>query len=74
MKFTLDSKFGALLEDAQARVIIEKYLPGISTHPMIGFVKGMTLSGILAIPQAVQQGLTREKVEQVLAEINQAVE
>ncbi len=74
MKFTLDSKFGALLEHAQAREIMEKYLPGISTHPMIAFVKGMTLSSILAIPQATQQGLTREKVEQVLAEINQAVE
>lgn len=73
MKFSLDTKFGTLLENPQARAIIEKYLPGVSTHPMVAFAKGMTLNAILAVPQASQQGLTREKVEQVLAEINQSV-
>ena len=73
MEFTLDSKFGTLLENAQAKAIIDKYLPGVSTNPMVAMIKGMTLKSILAMPQAKQMGLTKEKVEKVLAEINKAV-
>ena len=73
MEFTLDTKFGTLLENPQAKVIIDKYLPGVSTNPMVAMVKGMTLKSILAMPQAKQLGLTKEKVEKVLAEINKAV-
>jgi hypothetical protein len=40
MKFTLDTQLGALLDHPQAKPIIEKYLPGISTNPMVGLVKG----------------------------------
>ena len=73
MEFTLDSKFGTLLENPQAKAIIDKYLPGVSTNPMVAMIKGMTLKSILAMPQAKQMGLTKEKVEKVLAEINKAV-
>ena len=73
MEFTLDSKFGTLLENEQAKAIIDKYLPGVSTNPMVAMVKGMTLKSILAMPQAKQLGLTKEKVEKVLEEINKAV-
>lgn len=73
MEFTLDSKFGTLLENPQAKAIIDKYLPGVSTNPMVAMVKGMTLKSILAMPQAKQLGLTKEKVEKVLVEINKAV-
>ena len=37
---------------------------------MIGMAKGMTLKAVVAMPQAKQAGLTEDKVEQVLAEIN----
>lgn len=73
MKFTLDTKLGTLLDHPQAKPIIEKYLPGVSTNPMVGMVKGMTLQALLATPQAVQFGITKEKVETVLAEINKVV-
>ncbi len=73
MEFTLDSKFGTLLENPQAKTIVDKYLPGVSTNPMVAMIKGMTLKSILAMPQAKQMGLTKEKVEKVLAEINKAV-
>lgn len=73
MEFTLDTKFGTLLENPQAKAIVDKYLPGVSTNPMVAMVKGMTLKSILAMPQAKQLGLTKEKVEKVLAEINKAV-
>jgi len=73
MEFTLDSKFGTLLENPQAKAISDKYLPGVSTNPMVAMIKGMTLKSILAMPQAKQMGLTKVKVEKVLAEINKAV-
>jgi tetrahydromethanopterin S-methyltransferase subunit B len=70
MAFTLDTTLGTLLDHPQAKAIIEKYAPGIATNPMVGMIKGLSLSAILAMPQAVQYGLTKEKVEKVLAEIN----
>ncbi|MBW6473307.1 MAG: hypothetical protein K0B14_09310 [Anaerolineaceae bacterium] len=73
MQFTLETQFGTLLDHPQAKAIIEKYLPGVSTNPMIGLVKGMTLKALLATPQAAQFGITKEKVEAVLAEINKVV-
>ena len=73
MQFTLDTKFGTLLENPQAKKIIEKYLPGVTTNPMVSMVKGMTLKMILAMPQAAQLGLTKEKVEKILLEINKKV-
>lgn len=70
MKVTLDSTLGTLLDDPQSKLIVEKYVPGISTNPMVGMVKGMTLNNLLAMPQAAQFGITKEKVQQVLDEIN----
>jgi hypothetical protein len=73
MKFTIDTKFGTLLDHPQAKAIIEKYLPGVATNPMVAMVKGMTLKALLATPQAAQFGITKEKVETVLTEINKIV-
>jgi hypothetical protein len=73
MKVTLDSTLGTLLDDPKAKPIVEKYVPGISTNPMVGMVKGMTLNNLLAMPQAAQFGITKEKVQQVLDEINKQI-
>lgn len=73
MAFTLDTPFGTLLDNPQAKTIVEKYVPGISTHPMVPMVRGMTLNALLSMPQAVQLGITKEKVEGMLAEVNKNV-
>jgi hypothetical protein len=73
MAFTLDATFGTLIDNPQAKVILEKYLPGIGTNPMVAMARGMTLNTILLMPQAAQMGITKEKVEKVLAEINKVV-
>jgi len=70
MAFTLDSNLGEILADPQAVKVLDQYVPGASTHPMIGMAKGMSLNMILAMPQAAQFGLTKEKAEAILAEIN----
>lgn len=71
MAYTLDTTVGTLLDDTGAVKVIEKYAPGISTNPMIGMARGMTLKSLLAMPQAKQYGVTEDMITKVLAEINQ---
>lgn len=70
MAFTLDSTLGELLDNPQAKALLDQQMPGISTNPMIGMARGMSLNMILSMPQATQFGLTKEKVEALLVEIN----
>lgn len=73
MAFTLDTPIGTILDDPQAKAVIEKYVPGITTNPMFAMIKGMTINMILAMPQAAQLGITKEKAEKMLTEINKLV-
>ncbi len=70
MAFTLDTTLGTLLDDPRAKAVLEQYLPGVSTNPMVAMAKGMTLNNLLAMPQAAQMGLTKEKLQSVLQEVN----
>lgn len=73
MEFTLDTPLGTLLDHPDAKPILDKYMPGISTNPMVAMVKSFTLKAILAMPQAKQFGITQEKVEEILVEINKTI-
>jgi alpha-L-rhamnosidase len=73
MTFTLDTTVGEILAHPQAKAVLDQYLPGVSSNPMIAMAKGMSLRTVLAMPQAAQFGLTQEKAETVLAEINKRV-
>jgi hypothetical protein len=70
MALTLDSTLGEILDIPQAKAVLDSYLPGVSSNPLVAMVKGMSLNMILAMPQAAQLGLTKEKAEALLAEIN----
>ena len=74
MAFTLETQLGTLLDHPQAKAVIDQYLPGVSTNPMVGMIKGLSLYQILSMPQARQFGLTPEKVDLVLAEVNKRVD
>ena len=73
MEITLDTTLGTLLDDPKAKVILDQYLPGVADNPLASLAKGMSLKTILSMPQAAQLGLTQEKVEKVLAEINKKI-
>ena len=73
MAYTLDTTLGELLKDPQAKAVMEKQMPGVSSNPMLAMASGMSLNTILAMPQAAQLGLTKEKAEALLAEINKQV-
>lgn len=73
MAFTLDSTLGEILDDPQAKAVLDEQLPGISSNPLLAMAKGMSLNMILSMPQAAQLGLTKEKAESILAEVNKHV-
>ncbi len=73
MAFTLDTPFGTLLDNPQAKPIVDKYLPGVSTNPMVGMIKGVSLNQVLSMPQAAQFGITKDKVQAMLNEVNKVV-
>jgi len=57
-------------EDPKAKPVLDKYVPGLSTNPMVAMVSGASLKALLSMPQAAQMGLTEAKVKSVLDEIN----
>ncbi|HWQ83791.1 MAG TPA: hypothetical protein VN363_04445 [Anaerolineales bacterium] len=73
MAFSLDTTVGQLLDNPQAKAVLDQYLPGVSSNPMIAMVRGMSLNMLLAMPQAAQLGMTKEKAEAILAEINKQI-
>lgn len=44
MAFTTQSTIGELLDNEATKAIMEKHIPGISTHPMIGMGRGFGLA------------------------------
>jgi len=73
MAYTLDTTIGDLLKDPQAKVVMDQYVPGLSANPLIEMAKPMSLNMVLAMPQAAQLGLTKDKAEALLVEINKRV-
>jgi len=73
MAYTLDTTLGTLLDHPQAKQVLDQYLPGVSSNPMVGMLRNMTINSILAMPQAAQFGVTKEKAEMFLAEVNKRV-
>lgn len=73
MAVTLDTTVGELLDNPQAKAVLDQYLPGVSANPMIAMVRGMSVNMLLAMPQAAQLGFTKEKAEAILAEINKQI-
>ena len=73
MPFTRDTKVGELLDNPQAKAVLDKQMPGLADNPMIAMVKGMTLNMLLSMPQAAQFGITKEKVDAFLVELNKQV-
>lgn len=47
-KFDLNTTtLGQLLDDPEARAIIDELVPELPTHPMLGMAKGMPVSTVL---------------------------
>ena len=73
MAYTLDTTVGQLMDDPQAKAILESYVPGLAGNPMVAMIRGMSLNSVLAMPQAAQLGFTKEMADRLLAEVNKRV-
>jgi hypothetical protein len=66
MSFSIESKLGDLLDNETTKAILEKHMPGISTHPQIGMGKGFALSMVAKFSGGL---ITEEILEKVNAEL-----
>ena len=66
MSFSIESKLGDLLDNEATKAILEKHLPGISTHPQISMGKGFALSAVAKFSGGL---ITDELLQKVNAEL-----
>jgi hypothetical protein len=66
MPFSARSTLREVIEDEEARVILDKHMPGASSHPMLSRGLGMTLA---AVSRVKQSGLSPKVLEKVLEDL-----
>lgn len=71
MSYSIQSTLQELLSNEQAKAVIEKHMPGASSHPDLPMAMHMTLQQISYYPEAVQAGLTPDKLQAIDAELKQ---
>jgi hypothetical protein len=74
MAYTMDTTLEQLLADPKVKPTLDAYLPGVAANPAVAMVKTMTLRAIVAHPLAASFGITQDKVEAILAEVNKNVQ
>lgn len=63
MAYSIDSTVNELLADPAATAIVEKYLPGASSHPQIGMAGGMSLATVAQFAGALVPKGALEKID-----------
>ena len=71
MAFNIYSTVGKVMSNEQAKVIIEKHVPGATTHPMLSEAWGMTLGEVASYPES---GITSAKLQALLADLATVVD
>ncbi|QDZ26826.1 hypothetical protein [Noviherbaspirillum sp. UKPF54] len=67
MSLSINSTLGDLLDNEAAKAILEKYLPGVSTHPQIGMGRGFPLKTVASFSGGLISNEALEKIETDLA-------
>lgn len=73
MAYTLNSTLGELIENPTVKGVLESHFPGITSNPLMFMFKGITIGQIINNPEAAQLGITPDKANAFLAEVNQFV-
>ena len=66
MAFTRNSSIRQLMNNDQARAVVEKHVPGASTHPQLSEAMYMTLGEVAGYPES---GLTAAKLQALLDDL-----
>ena len=68
MKYSLQTRIGELINNERAKQILERHLPGATSHPQLHMALGMTLMEVSTYPES---GLTQAKLQALLADLNE---
>jgi hypothetical protein len=68
MAFTIRSTVKEIMANEQARAIVERHLPGASSHPQLYEALYMSLGEVAMYPES---GLTQQKLQALLADLAQ---
>lgn len=66
MAFNIYSTVRELMANEQAKAVIEKHIPGASTHPQLSMALSMSLGEVATYPES---GLTTQKLSELLADL-----
>jgi len=66
MAFSINSTVREVLADERAKAILEKHIPGASTHPQLDMAMAMTLREVASYPEA---NLSAEKLKALVADL-----
>ena len=69
MAYSAQSTLQQLLSNEQTKAVLERHLPGASSHPDLPMAMHMTLMQISYYPEAAQAGLTQETLQAIDAEL-----
>jgi len=67
MAFTGDSTIDDLLANEEAKAVMEKHVPGVSTHPALAMVMGMTLKAVASFPEA---NISADKLAAIIEDLS----
>ncbi|MDR3264293.1 MAG: hypothetical protein LBT30_08305 [Clostridiales bacterium] len=72
-RFNDSTKIREVLSNAEAVALVEEYAPGITKHPMVGFVKMFTLKQAFSYRNAVKDSLklTDEEIDRFVERLMQ---
>ena len=69
MSFTIHSTLRDILSDERAKAVLEKHMPGASSHPDLPMAMHMTLQQISYYPEAAEAGLSQDKLQAIDADL-----
>ena len=67
MPFSADTPLRDIVNDREAAALLDKHLPGATSHPMLQQGLGMTLAQIAQVPEA---GLAPATLKRLLADLS----
>lgn len=67
MVFGVGSMVKDILNDEQARAIIERHLPGVTAHPLLPEVMYLTLGEVAGYPEA---GIAPQMLDRIIDELS----
>ena len=67
MAFTGDSTINDILANEKAKAVVEKYIPGFTTHPELAMVKSMSLKAVALFPEA---NISSDKLAAIIEDLS----